>query len=478
MSNEYESSTVLGGPVGGSRLGRRVGRAAGALAFVLIPLVMHAAPAGAAGTTNLRMQMTASPDTGLGLQIYANVNLFGAGSSPSGTMTFRAFGPQDPTCTSALFTSTVAVASTSVNSARFTPAHAGTYRWMATYSGDATYAAAGPTTCTDPGGDVIVSKATTVIAATAGPSTPVALHGTATLTGGAAPTGTISFLLTGPNDMFCSTTPVFTSTVAVNGAGNYDSGAFAPVRSGKYTWRAVYNGDADSMGTSVSECLDVTASQTIAARPPQGDYDGAGRTQPSLFRPNTGAWYIRSAVGVAVDQLMWGQTGDVPVPGDYNADGKTDIAVYRPSSGRWLVKGISDTTYGTVGDVPAPGDYDGDGRTDIAVYRPSSGQWLVKGISDTAYGTSGDIPVPGDYNGDGKTDIAVFRPSTGQWLVKGISDTAYGISGDIPVPGDYNGDGKTDIAVFRPSTGLWMVRGILETALGQAGDIPCPCARP
>ncbi|MDQ6945966.1 MAG: hypothetical protein M3256_06755, partial [Actinomycetota bacterium] len=65
MSDEYETSNVVGGPVGGNRLGRRLARVAGALAMVLVPLVMHATPASAAGTANLRMQMTASPDTWL-----------------------------------------------------------------------------------------------------------------------------------------------------------------------------------------------------------------------------------------------------------------------------------------------------------------------------------------------------------------------------------------------------------------------------
>ncbi len=300
-----------------SRRSSRIGRVAGVVAMVLVPLVMHAAPAGAAGATNLRMQMSASPDTWLGLQIYANVNLFGAGAAPTGTMTFRAFGPQDPNCTSALFTSTVAVAGTSVNSAHVTPAHAGTYRWMATYSGDGTYAAAGPTPCDDPGGDVTLTKATAVLSVAAGPSTSVAMHGTATLTGGAAPTGTISFMLTGPNDNFCSTTPVFTSTVAVNRAGTYDSGAFAPARSGKYTWRAYYSGDGDNLGTAMTSCLDEAASQTVTARPSTGDFDGIGKTELSLFRPNTGIWYIQNAVGGTINSVLWGQTDDVPVAGDY-----------------------------------------------------------------------------------------------------------------------------------------------------------------
>ncbi len=352
------------------------------------------------------------------------------------------------------------MAGTSLNSAHFTPAHAGTYRWMATYSGDAIYAAAGPTACTDPGaamatysGDaiyaaagptactdpgaaVVVTKASIAIAIAAGPSTRVAVHGTATLRGGAAPTGTITFMLTGPNDTLCSTTPVFTSTVAVNGAGSYDSGAFAPARSGKYTWQAFYSGDADNRGTPLTACLNEAASQTVTARPPAGDFDGTGKTELSVFRPNTGIWYIQNAVvGGTINSVLWGQTGDLPVPGDYNADGKTDIAVFRPSSGQWLVKGISDTTYGTSGDIPVPGDYNGDGKTDIAVFRPSNGTWYVKGMFEKVLGQAGDMPQPGDYDGDGKIDPTVYRPDPGTWFLSqttaGAAQSTLGVVGDV-----------------------------------------------
>ncbi len=242
---------------------RRLGRWVGALTLALIPLVAQAAPAGAVGTTALRLLTTGSPDTRFGLQIFANANLLGAGSTPTGTITFRAFGPGDTTCSSPIFTSTVAVAGTSVNSPRFTPAHAGTYIWQSTYSGDATYSAEGPTSCADPAADVIVSKAATFLTAAAAPPAPPAIHGTATLGDGVAPTGTITFLLTGPDDTFCSTPPVFSATVAVHGNGTYDSGPFAPTRSGNYTWRAAYGGDADNLATSFTACLAAGASQTV-----------------------------------------------------------------------------------------------------------------------------------------------------------------------------------------------------------------------
>jgi hypothetical protein len=65
------------------------------------------------------------------------------------------------------------------------------------------------------------------------------------------------------------------------------------------------------------------------------------------------------------------------LPGDYDGDGLTDPAVYRPSTGEWFVL-YSSTNYtssavenwGLDTDVPVPGDYDGDRRTDLARPNP------------------------------------------------------------------------------------------------------------
>jgi len=73
---------------------------------------------------------------------------------------------------------------------------------------------------------------------------------TATLSGGNNPTGTITFRVYGPSDATCSGAAVFTSTVAVNGNGNYTSGAFTPRAVGTYRWIASYSGDARNTASS------------------------------------------------------------------------------------------------------------------------------------------------------------------------------------------------------------------------------------
>lgn len=77
---------------------------------------------------------------------------------------------------------------------------------------------------------------------------------TATLTGGgigaAAPTGTITFTLFGPNDATCAGAAIFTSTVPVNGNGTYISTSFTPLAIGTYRWIANYSGDANNAATA------------------------------------------------------------------------------------------------------------------------------------------------------------------------------------------------------------------------------------
>jgi hypothetical protein len=67
---------------------------------------------------------------------------------------------------------------------------------------------------------------------------------TATLTGGNAPTGTITFNLFGPNNPGC-TLLAFTSTTPVSGSGS-TSDTFTPALLGTYLWVATYGGDGNN----------------------------------------------------------------------------------------------------------------------------------------------------------------------------------------------------------------------------------------
>jgi hypothetical protein len=209
-------------------------------------------------------------------------------------------------------------------------------------------------------------------------------------------------------------------------------------------------------------------------------------TDLAVWRLSSGTWFIMSPTGAVSVQQQWGIGTDTPAPGDYDGDGKTDFCVFRPDANgafyalRSSDAGLISLNFGTTGDVPAPGDYDGDGRTDFAVYRPSDGAFYVLQSGDGSLlgvpvGITNDLPTAGDYDGDGKTDGAVWRNSTATFYIKRSSDGATvsqvaGQSGDTPAPGDYDGDGRFDFTVFR--AGTWYVLTNPSTGSGSSGPTP------
>jgi hypothetical protein len=114
-----------------------------------------------------QLRVTASACVGISTQASAGVFLGGAISdtativnginNPGGTITFRAYGPNDSSCGGAVkFTSSVPVTGNgNYSSGPYTPTAAGTYRWTASYSGDASNNPAS-TACNDPNESVLV----------------------------------------------------------------------------------------------------------------------------------------------------------------------------------------------------------------------------------------------------------------------------------------------------------------------------------
>ena len=252
---------------------------------------------------------------------------------------------------------------------------------------------------------------------------------------------------------------------------------------------------ADTEGTSGIRWGNATDVQVSA------DYDGDGRTDLAVWRPENGVWYIRQSGDGGALLVKWGMTtihptgglADVPVPADYDGDSRTDIAVWRPDTGEWWI--LNSTTdwdqtrptvlrWGKLGDVPVQADYDGNGRADHAIFRPSDNQWWIReSVGSRSYvkpfGLAGlDVLVPADYNGDRKADIAVYR--SGVWHVFDIQTQEtevfhFGFNDDTPVPADYDGDGSVDFATFR--SGTWYVFDsgtprLRSFNFGQATDIP------
>lgn len=312
-----------------------------------------------------------------------------------------------------------------------------------------------------------------VVNLTAAFASVIQLNGTWTLTirdGGNEDTGTTSAAslnITAGGDPFPG------PPVDMDGDGRTD---FVVVRNtgggpnGQVEWFTKFSGSAGARSDSWGLASDFFL---------PGDFDGDGKSDIAVWRPNGGIWYVlQSATGtIRIDQL--GHIGDNPtVIGDYNGDGKDDIALYRSGASTgmpsyWFYRTTSGSDFSTVqwgqhGDYPGSGDYDGDGRTDIVIQRADASggarfwRLLSGGSADSVvFGLPTDIIIPGDFDGDGKADLAIARSVSGElnWYYQpssggAVVQTVFGYNGwDTPVPGNYDADGKTDIAVWRFNTG-------------------------
>jgi hypothetical protein len=169
------------------------------------------------------------------------------GFNPTGTITFTLYGPGDTTCATPLSSSGKTVAGDGFYTSNpVVTSLAGTYRWIASYSGDANNNPASGD-CNDEFESVVVTQASPAISTSASDSVVVGgqITDTAHLTGGFSPTGTITFTLYGPGDTTCAT-PISTTGKTVAGDGFYTSAPFTTTLAGTYRWIASYSGDANN----------------------------------------------------------------------------------------------------------------------------------------------------------------------------------------------------------------------------------------
>ena len=126
-----------------------------------------------------------------------------------------------------------------------------------------------------------------------------------------------------------------------------------------------------------------------------------------MFRESAATWYISRSSG-GTDIVGFGAVGDKPVNADYDGDGKSDIAIFRPNGpggAEWWVRRSSNASvfalqFGSSTDKAVPGDFTGDGKADVAFWRPSTGFWNVLRSEDFSYyafpfGANGDIAIAG-----------------------------------------------------------------------------------
>ena len=96
-------------------------------------------------------------------------------------------------------------------------------------------------------------------------------------------------------------------------------------------------------------CLGITAAAWATGGPVSkprgrlvGDFDGDGRTDLTVYRPNSGEWFINPSTphfnaGNSAS-FQWGLATDIPLKADFDGDGKSDLVVYRPSDGGWYIR--------------------------------------------------------------------------------------------------------------------------------------------
>jgi hypothetical protein len=301
-----------------------------------------------------------------------------------------------------------------------------------------------------------------------------------------------------------STANTLSANVTVIGSGSsYNVAINNITTSGVIRAAVVANAAQDMAGNNSFASTSSDNTVTINLKRPSFDFDRDGRSDVSIFRPESGVWHLlQSQSGYSAPQF--GLATDKLVPADYDGDGRTDLAVFRenpndPGKAMFYILHSSSNQFreeqlGSTGDIPIAGDWDGDNRADIGVYRQGTqqnpqGYFYYRPSSQSSvnfvpipWGSPNDKPVIADYDGDGKTDPAVFRPSTGEWFIQRGRDGFYAIQfgalEDKPVVGDYDGDGKADQAVFRPSNGVWYIwnsrSGFSAAQFGISTDKPVP----
>jgi hypothetical protein len=203
--------------------------------------------------------------------------LSGAASAASGTVTLEVFGPEaaPPTnCASGgtqLGSMTVHGDGTLDPPSGFTAGRVGDYWWYSSYSGDGGDPAAA-SVCGTAMAQTIITASTTLslsqptATATVGAalSSPVAA-----LTGGVGETGTVRFVVFGPQSSppgSCATGGTAVASATVQGDGSYTAASFTPSAAGDYWWYASYSGDTAN-SSSASSC-GAQMPVTVAADPP------------------------------------------------------------------------------------------------------------------------------------------------------------------------------------------------------------------
>ncbi len=248
----------------------------------------------------------------VGSPITDDVTLAG-GFQASGTLLFRAYGPDDGSCSGGVkYEATVPVdGNGSYSPAGFSPP-AGLYRWTAAYSGDANNEAASTPCGAANQSSAVGTIAVTFAANATGGTVGGPVTATASIQEGAIPTGQITFKAFPPDDANCSGAAAFSSTVGVSGNGPYRSAEFTPTRVGAFRWIVGYSGDPNHTATA-TDCGEAT-SNIAQARPSLASGAGRQTTVGRSFRVTATLQQGYSPNGTITFQIYAPGTADCAKP--------------------------------------------------------------------------------------------------------------------------------------------------------------------
>jgi hypothetical protein len=187
------------------------------------------------------------------------------GSSPTGSLEFRLYGPGDPTCSGApAYTSPFVNVTGDGNypSPSFTPTATGNYSWVDDYSGDSNNSGS-ETQCTDPHEQVTVSNVSQTPTQTStslsgggqsggtisvSPGTAVTDQATISGTNASSASGTVTYSVF--SDAECTVSAGSGGTKTVTGGAVGPSDPVSLTTPGTYYWQATYSGDTTNQGSS------------------------------------------------------------------------------------------------------------------------------------------------------------------------------------------------------------------------------------
>jgi hypothetical protein len=392
-------------------------------------------------TVTTSIATTASPATTLGAGVLTDSATVSGRLNPvtGASVAFAVYGPNDAACSGdPVTTSTVSypVDGGPVTSTEFTPTQAGTYRWVASYSGDVNNAPVSGA-CSDDNESAAVAVAPTSVATTASPGTVLgsgSLSDRATVSGRVSPIAgaSVAFALYGPSDTTCAGPPVAASTVPypVDG-GSVVSTAFTPAQAGTYRWVASYSGDANNAAAS-GACSDAHESVEVvpSLRPLSGmSYDFSGDGHPDVIARSPDGLlrlYLGGGTkftGVKVVGQGWNPFTAIFSPGDWNGDGHPDLiartptgalTVYYWNGSRFASSSTIGVGFNNVDALLSPGDWNGDHHPDVVGRTTDGVLHLYSGNGTTITGTSTlgtgwnsftAILSTGDFTGDGHADL-------------------------------------------------------------------------